>query len=77
MQLACLSAASKRGNVIMFLSKPSFLAQCSSTFWEILWCAKGRMMYVGGGFQRKVVGGDVNALWNNDFSLESLIELLL
>lgn len=45
----------------MFLSKPSFLAQCSSTFWGILGCVKGRMMYVGGDFQRKVVGGDVEA----------------
>ena len=45
----------------MFLSKPSFLAQCSSTFLGILWYAKGKMMYVGGDFQRKVVGGDVEA----------------
>lgn len=41
----------------MFLSKPSFLAQCSSPFLGFLCCVKGRMMYVCGTFSGKVFGG--------------------
>ena len=69
MQLACQSAASKRGNVKMFLSKPSFLAQCSSPFLGFLCCVKGRMMYVCGTFSGKSLG-EVNAERNKESSLE-------
>ena len=61
MQLACLSAASKRGNVICFFLNHHFSLNVAAPFELFLGCTKGKMMYVGGGFQRKVVGGDVNA----------------